>query len=58
MPVLSSLSASRVTQFFGQSLLIAASSVLTLASNARLSSFDKFNKIVAGLHNLGLSCPT
>jgi hypothetical protein len=55
MPVLSSLSASRVTQFFGQSLLIAASSVLTLASNARLPSFDK---IVAGRHNLGLWCPT
>jgi len=41
MRVLSSLIASRVAQFFGQSLVTAASFVLTEASNARLFSFDK-----------------
>ena len=40
MPALFSLSVSRVMQFFGPSLVTAASSVLTPASNARLPSFD------------------
>ena len=48
MPVLLFLSAGRVTQSFGQSLVTAASSVLTATSSARLSSFDKR---VAVLHN-------
>jgi hypothetical protein len=55
MPVLFSLSASRAMQFFGQSLVTAVSSALTPASNARQFSFDK---VVAGLHELGLSCLT
>ena len=40
MLALFSLSVSRVMQFFGPSLVTAASSVLTPASNARLPSFD------------------